>query len=497
MIDKKRLWILLFSSFAVLPLFATDLDTIGLTRLLANQPGLNAAGLTVGQPEAGNGAPAFEINPATVGEPQDLFSWISTNGVAISFPNDIGTESGHADAVADNFFVPGTGLATGVGHVDNYDADYFVNYVVPLDQSISDTVVNQSFVDTDLADVITNDNQYDDYVAAYGTIFCSAVGNGGPVYSPATAYNVIGVGCYGIGAGSSVGPTTDNGRSKPDLVAPSLATSFSTPYVSGAAAVLFQAAGSADAQDVRTIKALLLNGAIKPFGWTHTPTAPLDTHYGSGLLNIYYSYEQLAAGQTGFSNGDSSSTPENSSPISSLLGWGFETFSPDPLNPAVNHYCFDITNASGFTLTSSVVWERASGASGVNQITLSLYNFNTGALVAQSVSSVDNVQHLYVPVLPSGDYDLQVARAANLDGDDYALAFQFFPIAPIPLSIAAVGTNLTISWPATPTIYALQQTTSLNPPISWSAAPNSQLLTNGQVVVNFTPPTAAFYRLLQ
>jgi hypothetical protein len=331
------------------------------------------------------------------------------------------------------------------------------------------------------------------------------VGNGGNVYPPATAYNVIGVGCYGIGATSSSGPTTDKARSKPDLVAPSQETSFSTPYVSGAVAVLLQAANRGDggtnsssAGDVRTIKALLLNGAIKPYGWSHATTAPLDTLYGAGLLNIYYSYSQLAAGQRTFSASDSSSTPENSSPMAARQGWDFQHITSNPVSPTVNHYCFDVSGVSGFTLTASLVWERAVGASGVNQLTLALYDFDTGALVAQSVSTVDNVQHLYVPLLYAAKYDLQVTRAATLSpADDYALAFQFFPISPPPLSIAAVANNVTISWPATPTIYTLQQTASLTPPISWSAVGNSQLLTNGLVIVNLTAASPSFYRLLQ
>ena len=502
----RWIWLILFYLLSAVPLWAGDLETIGLTRLLGSQPGLTGAGVIVAQPESGNNSPAFEINPLAVAEPEDLFSWISTNGNASVFPNNVGTESGHADGVADNFFAPGTGVATGVSHVDNYDADYFVNAVIDTDQSISDQVVNQSFIDTALTNVASDDSFYDDYVATHGTIICSAVGNGGHVYPPATAYNVISVGCYGIGASSSSGPTTDNGRSKPDLIAPSQETSFSTPYVSGSAAVLLQAASRGDggtnlagAGDVRTIKALLMNGAIKPFGWSRSATAPLDKLYGAGLLNVDYSYDQLAAGQRPFSASDTSSAPEYSNPIATPQGWDFRPITSNPASPTVNHYCFEVSNARGFTLTATLVWERALGASGVNQLTLALDDFDTGALVAQSVSTVDNVQHLYVPRLDSGKYDLQVRRVAALSpvADDYALAYQFFPISPPTLSIVAVGKSVTISWPATPTIYTLQQTASLNPPISWNAVSASHLLTNGLVVVNLTAATTSFYRLLQ
>src|SRR5207248_2857450 len=111
---------------------------------------------------------------------------------------------------------------------------------------------------------------YDDYAAQYGTLFVSAVGNGDiPVAPPSTCFNGIGVGVYG--GPSSAGPT-DDGRCKPDIISPGgppgTQTSFSTPFVSGAAAVLLQAANRGDgggntnaAGNARTLKALLLNGA--------------------------------------------------------------------------------------------------------------------------------------------------------------------------------------------------------------------------------------------
>ena len=126
-----------------------------------------------------------------------------------------------------------------------------------------------------------------------------------PVNPPATCYNGIGVGAYG--GSSSIGPTLDNGRAKPDITAPGLrTTSFSTPQVAGAAAVLMQAGlrgdGGGDtnsAADIRTVKALLLNGAIKPADWTNHAASPLDTRYGAGVLNVFNSYKQLAGGKHG------------------------------------------------------------------------------------------------------------------------------------------------------------------------------------------------------
>src|SRR5262249_1545219 len=143
------------------------------------------------------------------------------------------------------------------------------------------------------------------YAARYGTLFITGAGNSGSVSSPATCYNGMGVAAYG--GNSSIGPTSD-GRSKPDITAPASLTSFSTPQVSGAAAVLLQAANrndagagtAADAGDARTLKALLMNGAEKPSDWAHTATAPLDARYGAGVLNLWNSYRQLRGGKQAF-----------------------------------------------------------------------------------------------------------------------------------------------------------------------------------------------------
>ena len=48
------------------------------------------------------------------------------------------------------------------------------------------------------------------------------------------------------------------------------------------------------------------------------------------------------------------------------------------------------------------------GQSSVNNLALFLYNSANGNLVTNSVSTVDNVQHIYIPSLPRGKYDLQV-----------------------------------------------------------------------------------------
>ena len=148
---------------------------------------------------------------------------------------------------------------------------------------ISARVVNQSFIfaNPDGSHLSTNEEQPRLIPPTTITRFNMAC-----CLSPAQAtagrfirrQRVTTASAWGVSAAVPViGPTSD-GRSKPDIVSPgSGATSFSTPFVSGSAAVLMQAAlrgdGGADtnsANDNRTIKALLLNGAVKPADWTNT-----------------------------------------------------------------------------------------------------------------------------------------------------------------------------------------------------------------------------------
>ncbi len=115
--------ILVLAGFLVSPVQASDLDTVGVTLLRAVTTNVNGAGVRVAQVEAG--APTWEINPNAVGQPTNLFTWIAGDSpyllapnMASTFPNSLGNESGHANAVGINFFgIPG-GVATNVAHVD-------------------------------------------------------------------------------------------------------------------------------------------------------------------------------------------------------------------------------------------------------------------------------------------------------------------------------------------------------------------------------------------
>ncbi|HUA67682.1 MAG TPA: S8 family serine peptidase [Candidatus Saccharimonadales bacterium] len=523
------------------PVQASNLDTIGVT-LLRMVTNVDGTGIRVAQPEASstNDPPDFEVNPAngSVQQPIGLFIYISNNVSTNYFPNNLGTESGHADTVALYFYgLPG-GVATNIARVDNYYADYFVqvsaietplttNYTVSLPSSnIDDPIVNQSFIfaEADGSSAPINeqeaiDSAYDNYAAQYNTLFVSGAGNGTPVYvsPPSTCYNGICVGAYFDGINySSIGPTLDNGRAKPDITAPETVTSFSTPQVAGAAALLMQAGlrgdGGSDTNaddDIRTVKALLLNGAIKPADWTNNPPSPLDPRYGAGVLNVFNSYEQLAGGEHGYiattSVPASDAHPPNgaSGTIGTLSGWDFNTNTSGSSSDTVNHYYFDVTNSGDnatFAAAATLVWNRQQNQTDINNLNLFLYNAANSNLVACSTSLVDNVEHIWVPQLPQGRYDLQVWKAGGIpdativsSAETYALAWEFFCTS---LNVAQSDTNVVLTWPIYPDGFVVQSATNLVPPVVWNTLNVTPIVTSNQNQVTFaTTNTSQFFRL--
>jgi len=494
---------LLISAWLIGP-FALGVDTIGLAPLRALAPGLVGTGVSVAQPEAGS--PAWEVNPAAVAQPQSLFTWISSTGTAAIFPNTIGLESGHADAVAGFFYGAPGGVAPDVAHVDNYEAGYFYNSLIHHQTAIAAKVVNQSFIFGGEDPAV--DRDYDAYAARYNTLFVSGAGNGGSVSSPATCYNGIGVGV--TNAPSSFGPTAD-GRSKPDLVAAGGATSFSTPLVAGAAALLAQAGALGDggtgtaaaAMDARTIKALLLTGAVKPSDWTNSSTAPLDARYGAGVVNVFGSYLELRGGK----HAPTVSTtvpvdglhppPANTNSIPFRRGWDFNRVSSTVGASGINHYFFDLSAATNapFNLAATLQWFRQVNQTTLNNLDLFLFNADNNALVASSQSLVDNTEHLFVIGLAPGRYDLQVLKNGGVrNTETYALAFDFGPPEPPRLSNAMfIGGQFQFRLFGEPNQnYVILATTDLS---SWTPIRTNS--TSVQGFFDFSDPQSGNWRFYQ
>lgn len=228
------------------------LEDIGLPDLRARDPSLNGAGETVAQVEAQQkDTDNWQTDPANVGLPADRFTYYST---AFAYPEggdfDSSRESGHANTVGGRYFaVPsGTdgkdGVAPGVDTIQVFEAGYYYNSLISLDTDTGASVVNQSFVFNSQDNAV--DRNYDDLAASRNILYCNGINTNqtpATIPSPASMFNGITVGAID----RATDPLSD-GRSKPDIVAPgSSASSFTTPLVAGAAALLFQSAKRGDA----------------------------------------------------------------------------------------------------------------------------------------------------------------------------------------------------------------------------------------------------------
>ena len=228
-----------------------------------------------------------------------------------------------------------------------YEANWFIYNValVPRPQPISADVLSISW-GTDANDVVTMwwQRGIDALAQRDGCVIIAACGNGSDrtnaISKPSWGHNIISVGtASGLGqfpdnlryigppaeGRTSCGPT-DDGRAKPDIIAPGLSlgpaargtgeyfcaeqpgqfSSFAAPQVAGVAAMLIDTArlnNIAGGDDPLVIRALLLNGADKLVGWhkglcstCDDHSAVLDYRQGAGLVDALDSYVQLIAG---------------------------------------------------------------------------------------------------------------------------------------------------------------------------------------------------------
>lgn len=282
-------------------------------------------------------------------------------------------------------------------------------------------------------------------VEQYGLIVVAGIGNGSdshdPTLYPAAGANVIGVGLVdsvktndlsisltnfsnAYPEHSSCGPD-DNGRCKPDIVAPGNCliadtndpnsyrpagswSSYSTPLVAGTAGLLVQkakqdpnltAAISPDAGNC-VIKAILLNSATKLPYWhkglltkEDDHFAPLDHLQGAGMLNALGAYENLTAGQH----------KQGNCPVA---GWDNNLLHKTE-NPE-NIYKIKIDEPAGKYITITATWNRhfentypfdAMPEKDMNLVielwAIDANNPQNDYLLDYSDSFVDNTEHIY------------------------------------------------------------------------------------------------------
>ena len=258
---------------------------------------------------------------------------------------------------------------------------------------------------------------------------------------------------------STLGPT-DDGRCKPDLIAPGNClvagadddhaytmsgdwSSFATPVVAGVVGLLAQTAKEDETLSMVlspnggncAVKAILLSSATKLPFWHkgHLSTsddreAPLDLIQGAGMVNAVEAYQLLTAGRV--EPGDGAST-----------GWDLNQLDGESGLPQV--YRMTVDEPTGKVLTATLAWnrhyckeypfERLEGTDSDLRIELWAIdpdNSSNDLLLDSCDSKLDNVEHLHTPMLPEYNvYELVVsygdtdAASAALIAERYALAW--------------------------------------------------------------------------
>ncbi|NOS81640.1 MAG: hypothetical protein HOP32_08685 [Nitrospira sp.] len=467
---------------------ASSITDIGYTAL-QNELGAatpTGAGVKVTQVEAptndtsGGAAPIFMSDPT---DPE--FSGKSITAIS---GNPSGSFSGHATGVGQLFYGNSSSIASGVTQIDSYESFAWLNSLsVSSGPSIgtattsASRIANSSWVGTGataaqtgtILRFVDRQVQLNEYINVVGL----ANGNSNePLLG--SAYNVISVGrTDGIHQQSTVAVAGDSlyetVRSAPLIVAPEPSTSAATPVVSAAAAVLVQTGheggltlskGSTDiagvgtiynAERSETVKAALMAGADRETANTstsanitdyrsagHQTENGLDDRYGAGQVNILNSYHIVAGGEQ-------NSLQQGGSDIGRF---GFDYVSAfGGLNgsPSTASYFFNAEEDA--TLSSSLVWNvgvsnDSALTTTLHHLNLSLYDVTLNALVAQSASTVDNTQNLWLKLSGGDRYELRVTagEAANFSWD-YALAWRLegspAPV-PIPAAVWLFGSGL-------------------------------------------------------
>ena len=445
--------ILLLAS-GITPALADWRDEIGFTRLKlvagAELPTAPSQGLS--QIEAPDGAGNFE--PDTTSSLFNLHTFSHQSGTS--------GISDHATHVATNFY-GSSSVLTGACGIDLYNANLWLNSdflkaeTTNFPAGESRYIQNHSWIGT-LSSNFTQTQaeeigrrldyaiNHDDFISVVG------VNNGSSTILPAIlcqTYNTISVG-RDDGAHSAGLTTLDGiGRTKPDIVAPSTApedaTSWTTPMVAGSAGLLYAKLRTNYAitgTDLpRIAKALLLASATKNTvpGWDNSANLPLDETYGAGELNLYHAYSTLRTGRATASN-----TIQHS-----LRGWAAESVS---LSTAKTYYFNIPAGAPATPFSAALTWHRNVSAalagsisnrtrtwtSSLDDLRLSLHHasgFILGNEIASSNSGVDNVELIYQPALPPGNYALKVASASSTS-TPYALAWHSLPTVSIVTTVS-------------------------------------------------------------
>ena len=431
---------------------------IGVTQLRLDNPGLTeGVGIQAELVEAG-----FQGDDRYVPNPEDVrISSNSINIVGMAQNAELSeTTSGHALGSA-VFFFGTSGIARDLGTgglsidsyiisrndepTDNTPTVDWVNAVIfngggdpELSGFDRQTVSSHSYAFfSDPNGQLPSLMERMDYIIDQSDATIVVGSNNGGALPPGWApnYNALTVGVSSGNHGSGLTTTYGAGRVAIDVVAPTTATSTATPFVAGAVAILQDAANDTDAANSEVIRATIMAGATKDeseftAGWARTTTEPLDSVLGAGELNVHNSYDIQQAGEF---DGGSATSPVM---IAATNGWDYDS---GISTNGERIYEFEIDGGEELTdFSVALTWNLDIVDNGLSQfvwsptqqlanLSLELYDSTDsylGTLLDESVSDVDNVEHIYViSGLTKGTYHLRVSNNNDF-ATDYGFAWR-------------------------------------------------------------------------
>ncbi|UCD75903.1 MAG: hypothetical protein JSV91_03085 [Phycisphaerales bacterium] len=373
----------------------------------------------------------------------------------------------HATVVGKNYYGLVTSISPGIDTIHLYTVasgttgwltyDYlrtnFGSTVQPLPTPEGLKIFNNSWVGTFQNTSLDNQalRRADFVINRDDLLIVNGVNNGGTNYPLMShMYNGLSVGI--MSGGHTTGDTgaayDGPGRQKPEIVSsgdPDDVTSFTTPVVSAACAMMVETArtepplaANPNAERSVVIKAVILGGARHRDGWTNNPDTtgpnrgvtdrPLDDIYGVDVVNVNRSHLIL----TGAEQDGAADVPASSN--ADWRGWDFANVD----RYESRYWRFDVTDPAD-EVAVLATWHRyinngdfvIQGASAdfdlilwrVNEqneiVTLvgdeGLPYFAGGNVVSQS--DVNNLEHLYITGLEAGNYVLELRRQDDYNTD--------------------------------------------------------------------------------
>ena len=431
----------LFASAAVLSAGVANSQT------LADQTGLSAlrarlgasaptgAGVRIGLVEAAG--PGFAPDPA---HPE-------LAGKSFVPLSPAPSSSWHATMVALYGFGVNFGMAPGALDLELFEAAHWLasgflqgTSVAPPAEVLA-KIINNSWGSSGVGAANQQMRKLDYAIDERGLFVASGVNNGaGPLDSPLVSHSFNGLAVGRSDGQHRAGPTLTGfdrpGRMKPELVAPAPATSFATPLVSGAAALLVETArtwpglaGDPDAERPEVLKAVLMAGAEHRTGWSNgapqsgdergATRTPLDPLWGADELDIDHAHWILSGGA------QPSSATAQEALAAPHAGWERVT----TYAGSSRYWRFDVERSKP-VVSVVATWNRQS-AVGFAAFTRPEYDLELWELSAdgqlrelvgergrlafrsgnvRSASEVDNVEHLYLEGLAPGAYVLELRR---------------------------------------------------------------------------------------